>query len=95
MAGKPGTSTTPEWGKFASAWMATENALETAAPMRLTVYLVLLGDSPRVSGCIGLGRFGSGGGDGGADCAMRRSYGVDAMATIQRTTSVASSPIAT
>lgn len=58
-------------------------------------HLVLLGDSPRVSGCIGLGRFGSGGGDGGADCAMRRSYGVDAMATIQRTTSVASSPIAT
>lgn len=55
-------------------------------------YLLLPGVRPRVSICIGLGRFGSGGGVGGAVCAIGRFYGVDAMAMIQRTTSRASRP---
>ena len=58
-------------------------------------YFALPGESPRVSSCIGLGRFGSGGGVGGAGCAIGPFYGVDAMAMIQRTTSTVNRPLAT
>lgn len=58
-------------------------------------YLLLPRARPRVSACIGLGRLGSGGGVGGAVCAIGQFYAVDAMAMIQRITSMVSRPLAT
>lgn len=57
-------------------------------------YLLLPGARPRVSACIGLGRLGSGGGVGGAVCAISQFYAVDAMAMIQGITSMVSRPLA-